>query len=107
MIGKTHYEQVIKESILSNKEFNITAVNNYEHIKSSFYKREEYSLIAKLVKEKKWKEIISADIHATGFREYLDIIKFTDQNGNPYVTTVYDSDELIEDPHVIEIFPLT
>lgn len=107
MISKGHHEQMIKESILDNKVFNITVVNNYEHIKSSFYKHEEYPLIAQLVKEKKWEEIEGVDIHATGFREYLDIIKFTDQNGNLYVTTVYDSDELMEDPHVIEIFPLT
>ena len=39
-------------------------------------------------------------------REYLDILTFFSVDGNKFVVTVYDSDELWQDPIIIDIFQL-
>lgn len=98
------YEQQVVESILANNEFGITQVVQYTRLKSLFYKQEEYASIVQLIKESKPEEINELDIHAKGCREYLDIIKFTDQNNRTFIATVYDSDERWQDPQMMEIF---
>ena len=38
--------------------------------------------------------------------EYLDIMIFKDQNNKTYTTTVYDNNELWQDPQIIDIFAM-
>lgn len=40
------------------------------------------------------------------FREYLDILTFSSVDGIKYVVTVYDTDELWQNPAIIDIFQL-
>ena len=49
---------------------------------------------------------MNKDQNSAGFREYLYILKFFDQNKLFHVATIYDSDELWQDPEIIDIFPL-
>ena len=46
-----------------------------------------------------------SDDQSDGF-EHLDIMSFTDQNEKSYLVTVYDSNELWQDPEVMDIYPL-
>lgn len=42
-------------------------------------------------------------LHKPHDREYLVIMKFNDQQANYYIITVYDSDELWQNPRVMNI----
>jgi hypothetical protein len=83
-------------------------VHSFEIIKSLSLDREKYSAaIVPLITARNWEAIEEIkDENQSDFNEYLDIIKFYDQNQLLYVVTIYDSDELWQDPEVIDIFPL-
>lgn len=94
-------------AILSTKDFKIQQVNDYESIKSLTFDQKQYQSIASLLRNKDWESIEAlTDSKGNFFGEYLDIIKFSSQDGSQYIATVYDSDELWQDPEVIEIIPL-
>ena len=76
-------------------------------LKSLSFTEEQYKKVRGLIKKQDWSQINEInDLPSGEFREYLDIIKFKDQNGKQYVATIYDSDELFQDPQIIDIFPL-
>ncbi len=100
------YHKYVIACILANKEFDINEVHNLEDIADMIFDRELYPSICSLIKEKNWDAVKSIEIPAHGFREYLSIYTFIDQNQNQYAATTYDSDELWQDPELIDIFPL-
>lgn len=107
MTEKSEYDSFIAELILSDPEYNIKEVRDLESIKFMLFIEEQYKKVRDLIKKQDWKKINELkDLPAGESREYLDIKKFKDQNGKQYVTTIYDSDELFQDPQVIDIFPL-
>jgi len=70
------------------------------------FDKKQYAEICSLVKERKWNAVKSLNISADGLREYLSIHTFLDQKQKQYVATVYDSDELYQNPQIIDIFSL-
>ena len=48
----------------------------------------------------------NADRKDGELREYLDISTFEDGAGNKYIATIYDSDELWQDPEVLDIWKI-
>ena len=101
-----NYDKLIIKTILSCKDFNIEEVNDFESIKSITFNKEQYTLITCLILEHNWEYIKNIDSDTNGFREYLEIIKFSDQNKKPHIATIYDSDELWQDPQVLDVFLL-
>jgi hypothetical protein len=103
--GVNKFDSFVIKSIIVNNQFNIKEVNGLVSIKSMSFIKEEYLEIEKLIKQgnidavKQW-----PDSNCNTF-EYLDVMSFLDQNGKSYIVTVYDSDELSQDPQIIEIFP--
>ena len=109
MDAPNSYGNLVTKTILSCKDFNIKEVNDLESIKSMIFNVEQYILITSLIKEQDWKNLKNLDDKTNstnGFRQYLEIIKFFDQNKKAHIATIYDSDELWQDPQVIDIFPL-
>ena len=107
MTEKSEYDIFIAELILSDTEYNIKEVCDLESIKLLSFTEEEYKKVRDLIKKQDWNQINEVkDLPSGEFREYLDIIRFKDQDGKQYVTTIYDSDELFQDPQIIDIFPL-
>lgn len=100
------YEDYIKTSILKNNEFGIRSVSNFEHVRSMPLIREEYSQIAGFLLAKNIEAIKTMPLDSRRTSEYLAILMFTDQNESKYIVTAYDSDELTQDPQVIDIFKL-
>lgn len=102
-------DHVVKR-VISKNEFGIKEVKEIEDLKSMLFARQQYPDIVRLIKQVDFKSIRDfPDSHAgtiEGFREYLSVMKFIDQNDREYCVTVYDSDELWQDPEVIDIFPL-
>ncbi|MCY7293039.1 MAG: hypothetical protein LH615_12740 [Ferruginibacter sp.] len=101
---KSKYDQRVIKSIISHKESNISEVKDLQSIIAMAFDPKNYSTITSLIKENNWEKIKAFDHNQGGFREYLDILKFTDQNMTSHIVTVYDSDELWQDPEVVDIF---
>ena len=101
------WDQKLIKEILLHVDFKITEVNEPEVIQSALFKKEKYPFIISLIKNKDWEGLkMNEDQNSAGFREYLYILKFFDQNKLFHVATIYDSDELWQDPEIIDIFPL-
>ena len=66
--------------------------------------KNEYLEIERLIKDGNIEAIKSLTDNKSEVREFLDVMIFKDQNKKSYIVTVYDSDELWQDPQVIEIF---
>ena len=108
MENENKYCLFVTRIILSNKEHKITEVKNLESIGRCFFKQEEYPSILEMIKAQDWKKIDSLGFHdQPKFREYLEIYRFQDWDGNIFVATIYDSDALDQDPEIIQLIPLT
>ena len=108
MDAENCWNRIVVSSLLTNKSLDIKTVNDFTTFKSLFLKQNTYEAIFELIvknDQEKIKAFESVDI--IGFGQYLYLIKFIDQNKKPYVMTVYDSDELWQDPEIIDIFPNT
>ncbi len=104
IVSKNNYDKAVEEAIVKCKKYSGTEVHNLQHLKSLFYKEDEYQKVIQQINDKKLEEVNDLDIKGEGFREYLDIIKFEDQSGNAFIATVYDSDEMWQDPEILDVF---
>ena len=100
------YEDYIKKSILSNNEFGIRVIRDIKELKSMILIREEYSKIVELARNKDVESIRNLQPGTVKTSEYIAILQFTDQDGKKYLVTTYDSDNLSQDPQVIDIFKM-
>jgi hypothetical protein len=99
------WQQEVINRILSSKVPLITSVNNVDFFAYLSFNRTKYDEIANQIKTQNWEQLISNDDKfETDFREDLTLVKFTNQNAQNCVATIYDSDELWQDPEVIDIF---
>lgn len=100
------YNDFIIKAIIKNQD-TITEVHSQESLKSLVFDREQYPNIALIIKSKSWETINElSDNFSNDFREYLNVIKFKDQYGKTFIITIYDSDEMWQDPQIIELFPM-
>jgi hypothetical protein len=93
--------------MFQQKELNFYQVGNIKRIKTLFFDETKYYGVVSLITEKKWDELQFLSIHTTGRNEYLDIVKFTDQNNDLFAITIYDSYSNWFGLKLIDIFPLT
>jgi hypothetical protein len=100
------YDEYVIKNILANNKFGITGINNLESLKSRYFIADEYPEIENLIVKHNIKEIKLLSDNQSEELEYLDILKFTDQNENSYIVTVYDSNVLEQDPQIIKIYTL-
>ncbi|TAG99926.1 MAG: hypothetical protein EAZ16_14565 [Sphingobacteriales bacterium] len=100
------YDAFIVKNILANNEFAIQVISDLEIIHTRSFVQPEYAEIEKLIKEKNIESIKKFRKDEVRRNEYLDIMTFSDQDKNKYIVTIYDSDELWQDPQVIEIYKL-
>ena len=99
--AQARYDNYIRKEILRMGKHGITAIENL----SSTFKTIPYnpgnlrSLVQALTTgaeqeyDEQWPE----------FREYLDAFTLIDQDGRSYYAIVYDSDELMQNPAIIDI----
>jgi len=106
MQGLSNYNDYIQKSVLANNEFGIKHIEAIEDLKSLCLVREEYPKIVELIKKKDIEAIRNLKPSSVKTSEYLSIIKIIDDEGKVYVVTGYDSDDLSQDPQVIDIFPM-
>ena len=74
-------------------------------MKSISFDRNQYPEIVNLIKSHGFKQISDLPFGVNDF-EFLEIMRFSDQEGNSYIVTVYSTNALENDPQVIDIFSL-
>ena len=104
MTNDLKYNSYVTAGILTKNDFGIEEVNNLESIKSLRFSFADYSKVEEYIKSGNF-QLIEDSVETSQFREYLEIMQFTDQDNKRYVVSVYDSDELWQDPDVIRIYP--
>lgn len=92
--------------ILADNDHKIQEVLNIEIIKSIYFEKDEYLIVAQLLKDGKIELVKNFDTQQKEGFEFLDVVTFMDQDSRRFAATIYDSIELWQDPQVIEIFCL-
>jgi hypothetical protein len=105
-IELTKYDKLVIKSILETNQFNIQKVNGLESLAARCFIQDEYADIESLIKLNDIDAIRKLPDNQGAANEYLDIVLFSDERLNSYIATIYDSNELWQDPQVIEIYPL-
>lgn len=100
------FSDYVIKSVLLNNQFGIKEVKKIEDIHSMIFERQEYQKIVTLIKSNKLESLKKLPEKYIKTSEYLSVMKLLDQNNEEYIVTVYDSDQLWQDPQVIDIFPL-
>lgn len=100
------FDLFVIRSILANNPFGIEKINFLESLSSRFFVKDEYPEIESLIFKGNIQAIKSLPSNKSQEREYLEVMIFKDQNQKEYIVTVYDSNELSQDPQVIEIYSL-
>ena len=101
------WEEYVVRSILNTNEVGIVAVAGLKVLKSIYWDEDKYQRVVSFIRAGNLAalmEVPLGDRHPT-FNEDVDVVKFQSQTGDTFIATVYDSDELWQDPQVIEIFP--
>jgi hypothetical protein len=104
--GKSSYERALIQAVLNRNTEGIAEVRDMEILKTLNFYREQYSLVKELIREAKDADTIrNFSIENPPCWEDITIITFADQHDRRWVGTIYDSDELWQDPELIDVFP--
>ena len=68
--------------------------------------QKDYPEIRRMLQKKDIESLKKMADNLGKVNEYLDIMIFKDQNNKTYTTTVYDNNELWQDPQIIDIFAM-
>jgi hypothetical protein len=98
------WNDYLVKSIIANNEFGINGISDVVELSSGYFIKDEYAKIVLLIKEGNINALRSQVETTAEDREYLHVLSFKDQMNKNYVVTVYDGDELWQNPQVIEIF---
>ena len=100
------YSNYVIKAILSAKGQDFSEVAQLNCISSSLFDTEQYSALLNALKagqtENLPKDILQTE---STFREYIYVYSFVDQNRRKWLATIYDCDELWQDPEVIDLLP--
>ena len=98
------FNDYVVSSLLENNEFGILKVKNLEEFYSCNFDNSVYPQIVALIKVGEFEKIKQSQHNTEATSEYLTIMRFTDQDNESYIVTVYDNDELWQDPQVIDVY---
>lgn len=100
------FDAYVVRNILANNQYGINEVNNLESLKSIFFVGEEYPIIEEIIRAGHIDSIKAFSEEQPNTGEYLEIMRFDDQNKRRYIVTIYDSNQLEQDPQIINIYRL-
>ena len=107
MQGETKYDNLIRCAIYSNKIFKIDDIIGLQELSSTVLLRSDYPKILKLVEAGDIKSLQRLPDNRGKSSEYLDIYLFKDRAQQQYIVTIYDSDEMWQDPQVWDVIKLS
>ena len=104
-MSKTSYLESIRSLLKITDKYNFEQINGLQDLKTIKFDSTKYNDICEEIRLKGINAIyeFSEEIGS----EDLTFYKFSDQNGKIFVALVYDSDELWQDPEVLDILDLT
>lgn len=99
------YSELIEKAILNTKELrDISTVVGLECLYSSLFTQDHYKQVFECIKSDNIDGLSKLESPTKSkFNEYLEVYGFFDQKDKYYLATIYDSDELSQDPQVIEL----
>lgn len=101
------YDISVFKAIITDPFANVTEILNLKNVYSALFDADYYPTIKKLLVENKLCELPNANFQQGGFfREYLEVYSFENQDQQKHYATLYDSDELFQDPQIIDIIPV-
>ena len=101
------WDKAVIKLLVNDKSLKCDSISNIETLHSLLFDSTKYPAIRSLIEKNDIDNLKQFDNHASKeFSEYLDIIKFADQDNKFYLATIYDSMELWQDPVVLDIFPI-
>lgn len=99
---KTKYYAYLTKKIISENEVGINEVINIESKGTFGYSEDMLCRITEALKDDKpLPQDYSRQIEQ--HRQYLDVFSFENSQGKKYFVLVYDSDELSQDPTIVQI----
>lgn len=104
MSDQSKYDEYVTASILAKNQFDISLVQNLKSIKSVYFNYKDYSELEQLIIQQNFEAI--TDLGGCDVpRQYLEVMEYEDQKSKQYIVSVYDSDELWQNPEAIKIYP--
>lgn len=100
----SEYLELIKLKITLARP-DLVEVKNLKSERSLLFSSEFYNTVSVSIQQGNFELVNNCETEES-CREYLDILTFSSVDGTKYVVTVYDSDELWQDPTIIDIFQL-
>jgi hypothetical protein len=104
MNSETGYSFKIFKSIVSIAK-SIVEIKNLEIFKSILYSKSNVEKVHNILLQFRLSDLDYLPI-ATMDQEMIIIVKFVDQVGRMFIATLYDNDELWQDPEVINIYSI-
>ena len=98
------FDEYVKLAILKTNKFEISEITSLDNKISLVLDRSKYESIVKLVETGETALLKNLDASDKTSGEYLYIYTFFDQNEQEYIVTIYDSNELWQDPELWDIF---
>jgi len=108
IMNKTNtWDKAVIKMLVNDKGLKCDSICNAETLYSLLFDSTKYPAIRSLIEKNEIDNLKQFDDHASKkFSEYLDIIKFADQDNKFYLATIYDSMEVWQDPIILDIFPI-
>lgn len=100
------YFKYIIKGILSDKDFGITEVSDLKEVKSYFFHPGIQGEVEKRILENNLDGLFDGSIAQAKTSDYYTVMSFKNQHGDLFLVTVYDTEELWDDPVVIKVFQL-
>jgi hypothetical protein len=102
------YQKLVEKAILNHKKGQeYVAVRKLECLYSSISSQGHYAQVLACVTNGNLNNLKELKIPERGnFNEYLELYSFSDLADYEYLAAIYDSDELWQDPQVIDVFVL-
>ena len=102
--AKNTWEIFIVDKLKQHDPDKFAEILDLKTIKDFFFSRELYFKIKTQIEQGDLTIKDEDEEPRTGFREYLSVISFSTSDRNKYFACIYDSDELWQDPEIIETF---
>lgn len=99
---RANYNEAIKQKILKYPACHFKSIEEIKDLGTFPFSPNKLSEVRAALLSGGALSNIDAGFQA-GFREYLDVLKITDESGSQHYVLIYDSDELWQDPVVIEL----
>lgn len=95
------YNVILTQKIIANRQFGIRDIIDVKSIATYFYTQERLEQVVNALVNNK---VLPGDEReGNNFREYLDVFKIRDSEEREFYVLVYDSDELYQDPEIVQI----